>query len=170
MKLKLFSFLLLAGCVSTNATPIAREQLKTIDKNSYVINEDVGGITERYRQRAIRLKRSKRKVVLQGFCGSACLIPLQRKYGLDICAIQGATLNFHMPYFLYQHNNTIMLNEDAIKNSEKLWAKEWLNQFSPELNYILERATRQGLIPNPSRTGDTESVFSIPATLAFKEC
>lgn len=168
MKLKLFSLLLLAGCVSTPSL-VAHEQKQ--NTNTYTITLDEGGETELYHKRALALSKAKKTLILDGRCASACTILLmQAKYNLDICATSKAILFFHMPYFINKTTNELIMNVDNAEESKLLWHTEWLGQFSPSLNYILERATKAGHIPNPSATGDPDRMYSFQATHVFREC
>lgn len=170
-KLKLFSLLLLAGCVSVVAHENENEKEQPSNSNTYTITLDEGGETELYHNRALLLAKAKKAIIIDGRCASACTILLmQAKYNLDICATPKAILFFHMPYFISSTTNELIMNAENEKESKLLWHTEWLGHFSPKLNFVLERATKAGHIPNPSATGDPDGMYSFQATHVFKEC
>ncbi|MBY3073391.1 hypothetical protein HFO71_24050 [Rhizobium laguerreae] len=118
------------------------------------VKNNPGGIREDFDAQARKWAKDGVKIRLVGSCASACNMYLMTKYGLDVCAVAGTRLKFHMPYFEISQDGgrrwSREMNPQTIQESKQLWAKNWLGHFSPKLNAVLAKATRNGVIPNPS--------------------
>ncbi len=116
------------------------------------VRNNPGGVQEEFDAQARQWAKDGIKVRLVGSCASACTMYAMTKYRLDICAAPGARLQFHMPYeqFAQGGNWVTDTSEKAKANNRRFWTKDWLGQFNPKLNATLAKATKNGLIPNPS--------------------
>lgn len=141
-----------------------------IENKTYIIYHDEGGDTKYFRNMAKVLSHHNIKVIIDGSCNSACTLLLQTQYNLNICATSNATLHFHMPFFLSGETGRMLRARHYKERSVNEWKQEWLGAFNPLLNSILQTATDLNLIPNPTITGDTSSMFSINAQLVLPIC
>lgn len=166
--MKTIGFLFLA--VTAIVSPVHAAETVTVRNN-------LGGVQEEFDAQARKWAQDGVKVRLAGSCASACTMFAMTKYRLDICATPGARLQFHMPYDQLAQGGTWVTDTSAQAkaNNKRFWARDWLGQFNPKLNAALAKATRNGLIPNPSaETQGHESVgsrfYSVKATDFIPTC
>jgi len=141
--MKTTGFLFLAAIAA--ASPVQGSETVTVRNN-------LGGVREDFDAQARAWQKAGTKIRLAGSCASACTMFIMTKYGLDVCATPGTRLQFHMPYDqLAQGGNWITdTSAQAKQKNKRSWANDWLGQFNPKLNAVLAKATRNGVIPNPS--------------------
>lgn len=154
----------LALSLALLASPVLAEQRLTIQ-------DDFGGKITEYEERAEALRHTP--IRLSGSCESACTIFLMTKYNLDVCAVPGTTLAFHMPYNKQAYSDgslEMIIDKKVAAKNFKRWRREWLGHFSPELNEILDNNTVAGRIPNPNESGDTSTMFVVDALKVLPRC
>lgn len=155
---------ILALSLALLANPVLAEQRLTI-------HNDVGGKIIDYQERALAMRDLP--IRLSGECASACTIFLMTKYNLDVCAVPGTKLAFHMPYNKQAYSDgslEMIIDKKVAAKNFKRWRREWLGHFSPALNEILDRNTVAGRIPNPNESGDTSSMFVVDALKVLPRC
>lgn len=138
-----------------------------------MIADDMGGEVTVYRQQATSYMIDGQKLALNGVCASACNIYLMKEYHLDVCAMPGSTLEFHVPYFGLAKADggwVAGIDEQWADENERYWRKHWLGHFNTKINVILSTATKRGLIPSPNRDGDNGKMFVIKATSVLPRC
>lgn len=141
------------------------------DSGAVTVENNAGGNVSKFEMTAKAFARAGVDVRIKGYCASSCTMYLMKKYGLKACAYRGATLEFHMPYaHPVGRDDLVLLGEEYEGWSENWWRDEWLGQFSDKLNTRLALATSKGLIPNPAKEGDTESVYVVKATDVLPLC
>lgn len=136
-----FLFIAVAAVVS----PAKASEIVTVRNNP-------GGYQDEFDAQAKEWAKTGTKVRIAGSCASACTMYVMTKYRLDVCASPGATLKFHMPYFDIASGGNYAkdMSAGAVQDSKKEWSRNWLGHFNPKLNAVLAKATRNGVIPNPS--------------------
>ena len=139
---------------------------------SVTVRNSPGGAVEDFDAQAREWARDGVQVRIAGSCSSACNMYLMSKYKLDVCAEKGAKLQFHMPYFQVASAGSWskVVTPEALQHSKRNWASEWLGQFNPKLNAALARATKNGLIPNPSASADSVGMYSLKAADFIPVC
>jgi hypothetical protein len=138
-----------------------------------VIEDDMGGEVAVYRTQSVEYMLDGKKLAIKGACASACNIYLMREFNLDVCAMPGSLLAFHIPYFGLAKADgewEAGIDEQWADENERYWRKNWLGHFNTKLNIILASATKKGLIPSPNRDGDTGKMYVIKATSVLPRC
>lgn len=136
-----------------------------------VVHNDKGGEIAQYQAKRKALT-SRDTVRIAGFCDSSCTLLAQRG-PYHVCAMPGALLRFHMPYSGYWADSDTVVAETGpsyVKDSQRDWARLWLGRYNDKLNRILADATAKGRIPNPSISGDNNSVFTVRAADVLPTC
>lgn len=137
-----------------------------------LVRNNPGGDTTEFDVQARVWSKAKTQVRIQGACMSACTMYVMTKYHLDVCAVEGATLKFHMPYYLLASGNSWVQERGpkAVQNNKREWNRDWLGKFSPKLNAVLSDATRKGIIPNPATETEGSKFYTVKATDFIKTC
>lgn len=140
--------------------------------NALTVIDDLGGEMAVYREAAINLGRSGEEVRIGGKCSSSCNIYLMKQYKVKACALPGAVLRFHMPFYGKWAGEKIIVRKgkDLARESRRYWYREWIGKFPTKLDTILRTATIKGDIPNPSEDGDIKHLYEVRAELVLPRC
>ena len=140
--------------------------------HALTVIDDLGGEMAVYRERAIELGRSGELVRIGGKCSSSCNIYLMKQYKVKACALPGAILRFHMPFYGKWAGEKIIVDKgkDLARESRRYWYNEWLGKFPTKLNTILRTATNKGEIPNPSEDGNIRYLYEVKAETVLPRC
>lgn len=135
------------------------------DAKTVTITNDYGGATRLYQQRAIALARDGIKVRLAGICASACTIYLWRQFQLEVCALPGAQLLFHKPFFLDEAGQPRIGPEWSVE-ADREWSEEDMRQLPAVITRLLARVH----VPSVA-AGDSEwATVAIKAVDVLRPC
>jgi hypothetical protein len=116
----------------------------------YYIRNDPGGLLDKFIAKYHRLNAKKEKIVVIGFCNSACtlmlgIIPRER-----VCVRKGATMGFHSSYIwpsLYYRRGT-----------EEMWS-----YYPDDVRALINSRGWDGLSKHPD-------IISIDGALIYRRC
>lgn len=88
---------------------------------TYVINNDNGGVLVEYKQVASANIDKISKVEIRGMCASACIVWLFTEYNYDICITEGANIGLHKPYSITNISKEILYDWKYQMSSALAW-------------------------------------------------
>lgn len=149
--------------------------LTSSSANALTVIDNLGGETAEFKEMAANLGRSGELVKIGGRCSSSCNILLMKEYKVKVCALPGAILRFHMPFYgkwadASQTHVIVDKGKELAKESRRYWYKEWIGHFPSKLDRILREATIKGDIPNPSEDGNISHLYSVKAETVLPHC
>lgn len=126
-----------------------------IAKWTYTIAWDKGGDIDQYKAKYRKWSEEGAKVVIDGYCASACTLVLSTDYKLDICVTKDAQFLYHMPYLT--EGEQILTGREYADYSKFMWVTEWIKKMPDQLAWELFM-TEIPSVYTGSGTGDMVSM------------
>lgn len=131
-----------------------------------VENDPGGELPLRVAEMKLDMQRGIKRVMLAGYCASACTLYLSPKWGWEVCAFPNARIGFHKPYLVNRSDDKVLDGDEGVQWANKMWMRAFIMNYPDNVRWYLAGKR----IPSPAAGGSRNDVLWVAATELVPPC